>query len=72
MKNKVSRIQFFRHVAMGISVSVALVCIIPMLLGSLVYGGLFAPVLIIISCVLVRVTEMCLRYLLTHLITRML
>ena len=35
-------------------------------------GGLFAPVLIIISCVLVRVTEMCLRYLLTHLMTRML
>ena len=38
MKNNVSRIQFFRHVAMGISVSVALVCIIPMLLGSLEIG----------------------------------
>ncbi len=68
MKNKVTQSEFRHQAAMGISVSAALLCIIPLLLVSLVYGGLFAPVLIILSCVVVRVAEMCLRHLLTHLL----
>ena len=67
MENRENKREFRRLTAMGISVSAAMLCILPLLTVSLLYGGLFAPVLIILSCLVVRVAEMCLRHLLTHL-----
>ena len=67
MENRENKREFRRLTAMGISVSAAMLCIVPLLIVSLLYGGLFAPVLIILSCLVVRVAEMCLRHLLTHL-----
>ena len=58
--------------ATGLSVSAALMCIIPLIAGSLTYGGLFAPVLIMLSCILMIVAERGMRYLFTRLMVRML
>lgn len=71
MKNKTLLLRSLRQMATGLSVSAALMCIIPLIAGSLTYGGLFAPVLILLSCILVIVAERGMRYLFTRLMVRM-
>lgn len=71
MKNKTLLLRSLRQMAAGLSVSAALMCIIPLIAGSLTYGGLFAPVLILLSCILMIVAERGMRYLFTRLMVRM-
>ena len=68
MKNSTLQLKFYRQMAMGISVSTAALCAMVMILASLSFGGLFAPVFIGLSLVLAYFMESAVRYCLTKLI----
>ena len=68
MKNSTLQLQFYRQMAMGISVSTAIICALVLILASLSFGGLFAPVFIGLSIVAAYFMESAIRYCLTKLI----
>lgn len=72
MAKELNQTKAAQQMATGMSLTIAVICFVAMAYSSFTYGGLMAPVFLLLAWGVARMIEKGTRYLLTHIIVCML